>query len=179
MFSMTGMVPPPGPCGNGENGMKNNNEMLVQMGLAAMIPGLQRAIEIMQTELDDYRELLTRVQSGEAAVPKRGRQPAAAKSPGDNLTTKGEAVKPGYWARMTADERKTEMRRRALKSLKSGGDMRGLKGRKPEKKKLVQPNHPRNPGHPGHAAYIAKLTKAGRERRYPAKANGHAPEAAA
>jgi hypothetical protein len=78
------------------NAMKVNPEQnrYAAMGVAALLPGMQYTIEVMQAKLDEMRALLAHVQeSGAQPEPKSPRGGAS-------------------WASLTPEERSTEMRRR-------------------------------------------------------------------
>lgn len=80
-----------------------------QFGIAAMLPGMVRAVELLQAQIDDMRARLEGLQIGNTkSAKRRGRPPAAT----GELTVHGTPLKPGYWASMTAEERSAEMRRR-------------------------------------------------------------------
>ena len=99
------------------------------MGMAAMLPGLQYALELMQHQLDDFRAELARLQGGEAPRAKIGRPKGSANK-----------AKSG-WENMTAEERSAEMKRRQAVA------------------KANKATHPRDPNHPGHDEWVANLRK--------------------
>lgn len=70
-----------------------DNTTYTQMGMAALLPGMQHLIELMQGELDRMRTTLEQLQSGEAPVKKDGRGST-------------------YWAAMTPEQRSIEMKKR-------------------------------------------------------------------
>lgn len=105
-----------------------------QMGIAALLPGMQYAVDQMQKVLNDMREAL--------GAPQNGRPPAKGKQGGWEKMTSAQrslemkrrelardkkAKRPGaggashsltqkaYWAGMTAAERSAEMKRRLAK----------------------------------------------------------------
>jgi len=89
-------------------------------------------------------------------------------------TKKRPGPAAGYWAKMTPEERKAEMARRARVSAKRGGLMIGRKGisvRAQAAKRAgasrggaASPNHPSNPNHPKHAAWSRKMKKINADR---------------
>ena len=105
--------------------MKSSN--WERMGLAAMVPGMQYLIELMQAELDRMRDML----AGAAETQPR-------KAPSSGLNTKGKPVGDSYWASMTAEERSAEMLRR--RAVAAG------------KRKL----HPRDKAHPDHEKWTRR-----------------------
>ena len=122
--------------------MKTNGiDKFSQMGVAAMIPGMQHMIELMQTELNRMRSLLDAAQNG-VAIEARG--PGERKSgwPADPL------------------ERSKEMARRmgVAAARREAGETRSAKSTK------IKGMHPRDPNHPGHDAWLGKLRKA--QKRY-------------
>ena len=70
-----------------------------KFGIAALIPGMQHMVDLMQRELDDMRKMIS---SEDTKIPK--------KILGDRKK-QGTASK-AYWAKMTPEQRSTEMRRR-------------------------------------------------------------------
>ena len=135
------------------NDDKKTNEY-IQMGIAALLPGMQYLIDKMQAQIDDFRQELARLQGTQ---PKKlGRppkeRPQNVESP---ARSRGSA---SYWAKMTPKERSAEMRRRQQVAA-------GVKpGRKMPPKAEAKPLklHPRDPRHPGHAAYLKNLGKSSR-----------------
>jgi len=121
------------------------------MGLAAMLPGMQHMITLMQRELDNMRAALARVQA---------RQAGHEEAPTHAEKSRRQAV-VGYWAKMSPEERSAEMRRRGM--VRTG--KKGAKGKKQKHAQYGQLTttgqpvkmHPRDPRHPGHDAWLAKL----------------------
>lgn len=115
-----------------------------QMGMAALLPGMQHMIELMQSHLDELRAQLAALQNGGApATSGRGAKAAengrnanydyrkspeyresqsrivkaalARKKAEQQTGDKRGAASSAYWARMTPEERSAEMvRRQAL-----------------------------------------------------------------
>lgn len=164
------------------------------MGMAAMLPGMQYAVELMQRNLDDMRAQLAAMQNGDGdrelagmfAKPKRltpegaaaisAAQKARWAEDGRSAPLTRERVasyQRGYWASMTPEERAAEMKRRMAKrrAKLNGG---------------ASPNHPQNVNHPRHAEWLAKRkkypsrAKVAKKRALPVvKLNGAANEATA
>ena len=92
-----------------------HDDIYTQAGLAAFIPGMQRAIEALQSELDQMRARLAALQNGRApaGAPHRGRPPGSAhpKSP-DKLNVKGRPLAPNSGWPADAAARRREMKRR-------------------------------------------------------------------
>ena len=107
------------------------------MGMAAMIPGMQRAVEILQQQLDALRAALAASQNGDAHRPglprilapvvdsgQRGPQGGVVRGTPEwrardaerhrvaREAQNGNASSSGPWAAMTPEERSAEMRRR-------------------------------------------------------------------
>jgi hypothetical protein len=108
---------------------KNENATYAQMGVAALLPGMQFMIDRMQAELDTMRTLLTGLQEDGGSV-KRGRP---AKSRVNHM---GWPADP--------EERKAEMRRR-------------MKVR--AAKKATHPRDPNHPEHEQWVAKMSAATK--------------------
>src|SRR4030095_7113317 len=126
--------------------MKQTDRFTI-FGLASVMPGLQYAIEIL-TEARD--QIQARIHGAEEAVGSRRfdseppeEVPAVALAPATN-----GAGQKAYWARMTAKQRKAEMKRRGL-----------LRNINKLKKKA---NHPRDVGHPKHKQWVKKVSEARR-----------------
>jgi hypothetical protein len=149
-----------------ESPLTDRDLQFLQIGRGATIPGLQRAIDILQEQLDLMKTEMysiqgvlverTRAHSDgmivtddvvpvtrqlEAPKPKRGRPKKAA------VVTVRKAAMKGYWASMTPEERSAEMKRRASVTAKK------------KNAKL----HPRDEKHPDHAIWLGNLRKAVRK----------------
>lgn len=136
-----------------------------QMGIEATLPGLRLAV-------NHISDLLRSMEAAAGALSEAGGAATGLKKRGrgewvDDSPEKRAAVRrgnaSGYWAKMTPEERKAEMRRRAKVSLKKGGKMVGLKG-KPNRGGAASPNHPSNPKHPQHEAFREKMRQANKRR---------------
>lgn len=127
-------------------------------GIAATLPGLQYAAEVIQGALDELRAQLAAMQNGDAPKKQRRISPDGiaaiqaaqkrrwAKASGDDKRKGGAGVK-AFWANMTPEQRSAEMRRRMGK-------------REVTEVKL----HPRDAAHPDHDDWLAKTKKAARKR---------------
>jgi hypothetical protein len=74
-----------------------NDSKYAAFGMTAILPGLIRAVEVLQTEIDSIRATLAALESG---TRQRGtRRP---KGDAQGLTSHGKPVKDGYWARLSA-----------------------------------------------------------------------------
>jgi hypothetical protein len=86
-----------------QNTMKNTAETsYARMGMAAMLPGMQRAAEILQNEIEKFKALLSDDGTTRPQIYNASR-----------ISKQGE-----YWESMTLDERRAEMVRRGMKSAK-------------------------------------------------------------
>ena len=83
----------------------------VQMGMAALLPGMQHMLELMQAELDRMRQTLEQLQSGEVPEKKDGRGST-------------------YWAKMTPIQRSIEMKKRYADRV-AKAEANGKPGKKP------------------------------------------------
>lgn len=111
--------------------MKTSTDF-AQMGIAALLPGMQYAVDQMQKVLDDMREALDALQNGRP--PAKGKQGGWEKMTAaqrslemkrrklareKNAKRRGAAGhslnQKAYWASMTAAERSAEMKRRVAK----------------------------------------------------------------
>ena len=110
------------------------------MGLAAMLPGMVRAHELLGQQIAAMQAQLAGLQNGGGRKPGPQTEQARAKI---------AEARRGYWAKMTPEERSAEMKRRG-----------GIAKKRAEGK----PTHPRDPRHPKHAEYVEKLRVAGAAR---------------
>jgi hypothetical protein len=120
--------------------MAQQADLYAQMGIAAILPGLVRAAEVLQVEIDMLKAMLGRAQAGERIVKRPGRPPGihtkqrkkqahangSVPVPTANLNAKGKPFSTGgpasYWAKMTPEERSAEMKRRqTLAGKRAGG----------------------------------------------------------
>lgn len=96
--------------------MKQTSEFsrYTEMGMAALLPGMQHLIDRMQAELDDMRLQLAALQGGTAKPARRAKSALPAQPP----KSAGSAGMASYWARMTVEERSVEMKRRLALGMK-------------------------------------------------------------
>ena len=114
-----------------------DENQLRSFGIAALLPGMQRMIELMQRELDVMRSQLAGLQ----ATP---RKIAGKRSVGRPPVSLGGVAGSGWPS--DPDERKLEAQRR-------------MKVRAQNKA-----THPRDVNHPDHAAFVAKASAAAKAR---------------
>jgi hypothetical protein len=81
----------------------NKNTNFSQMGMAALLPGMQYLADQMQAVLDEFRAALAAAQAAPMNGIKRGRPPQA------------DGPRPSIWSQMTAVQRSAEMKRRIAK----------------------------------------------------------------
>src|SRR4029077_11743405 len=136
--------------------LSKDERLYLQMGIAALIPGMQRAIEVMQAELDKYRAILADAQNGRVrvlegvaveeapAARKRGRPKGSATVPAVAAVVKTNGGTAGFWARMTSKKRKAVMARRVEVARAGAAAAAKTKIR------------PQVPGHPEHAKWRPK-----------------------
>jgi len=104
-----------------------HDDIYTQAGLAAFIPGMQRAIEALQSELDQMRARLAALQAGEAPAPakRRGRPPSGPlpKHP-NQLNARGKplAVGSGWPADAAARRREMKRRRQVTQAKRAAAD---------------------------------------------------------
>jgi hypothetical protein len=112
------------------------------MGMAALLPGMIHMLELMQKQVDDFRAQLAALQNGtftasparprDRVKSKRGRLPGPRPEAGTGeLTARGTPLKASYWATLTAEERRAEMRRRAKVAARNGRPMKNFPQMKP------------------------------------------------
>ena len=121
--------------------MKHEDDTYTQFGMAAIIPGWQYAIDLLQQQLDAFRADLA----------------ARQQKPGSKPNTNSGALQ--YWARLTPKQRAAEMLRRGMTRTKHVSTSRKADT------KAAPPTHPRDPLHPKHEEYLQKL-RAGVRKRY-------------
>jgi hypothetical protein len=106
-------------------------------GMAAFLPGMQYMVELMQRQLDEFRQELALFQQLD---DKRALAP-------EKSAVRVKVAK-GAWAGMTAEERSAEMKRRfAVRAAKKAAKL-----------------HPRDPRHPGHDAWRETMRAAQKKR---------------
>lgn len=115
-----------------------NDASYEQMGIAAMLVGMRRAREILDREIETMESHLGNLR-GAPPLQKNGKaQRSAGMSRGNGVRPAQQAsAKPAkgrrkatsdYWARMTAEERSVEMKRRralAKRNRTPSGTLRG------------------------------------------------------
>jgi hypothetical protein len=116
-----------------------------QMGMAALIPGIQHVLDTIQRELDSLRTRLAAAQGGLAlalpeSAPRRGRPPKK------KAKAAAIATRSSGWP-SDPEERKREMARRRRKALRNQA-------------KTPKALHPRDVGHPEHDKFAAKSKRA-------------------
>lgn len=94
------------------------------MGMAAYLPGMQYALELMTKQLDDFRAQLSRLQNGDQPKPKRHISPEGAKAISDAQKKRWAKVKRvSSWAKFkTPEARAAEMKRRIAARKKNGAE---------------------------------------------------------
>ena len=112
--------------------MPHPTDVYAQFGITAILPGLVRAVELLQSEIDQMRVMLANAQAGQPIVKRRGRPPGGSKKHATNgsvpLETRAirvvKATPPPptkratrstsatYWDNLTPAERSAEMKRR-------------------------------------------------------------------
>jgi hypothetical protein len=114
-------------------------DLYAQMGIAAILPGLTRAVEIMQSEIDSLRAMLATAAQGGRIIKRPGRPPGihtkqrkkqahangSVPVPTVAMNVKGKPIRTdgpaSYWAKMTPEERSAEMKRRQKLAAKRSG----------------------------------------------------------
>jgi len=109
-----------------------------QMGIAAMIPGMQHMLEMMTAELANMRARLGMLQEPAAPRKKLGR-------PKKGAPARVSAGKSG-WSDDPAERSREMKRRMAVAAKKKGIDAKGL--------------HPRDVGHPEHDKWLKATRRA-------------------
>jgi hypothetical protein len=82
------------------------------MGIAAVIPGFQRAIDLLTGQLDRMRAQLGALQSGTAEPASKFKRSRPKKQAKDATEVQRRAS--AYWAEMSPEERSAEMQRRLV-----------------------------------------------------------------
>lgn len=109
-----------------------------QMGLAALLPGMQRMVELMQQALDEQRALLLNLQHNGSAR-------RTAKVTKSKIVSRAHVARSGWPA--DPGERSKEMKRRQAVA------------REKQFAERAQHLHPRDAGHPDHAKWLAKMKR--------------------
>jgi hypothetical protein len=109
--------------------MKNSSTTYEAMGMAALLPGMQHMLTLMQAEMFRLRQMVTDAQTNHNPSPARKKPPrgtdayrAYDRQKKRERTAQKQAKKKAmatgpksYWGKMTAEERSEEMRRRWAK----------------------------------------------------------------
>lgn len=125
-----------------------------QMGMAALIPGMQFMLDRMQQELDELRQVL-------AGIQKKNEQPGDDEPVADLeefLYQRKSKSSKGYWYSMTPKQRSAEMKRRAKVSLEKK-QAASAAGEEIDVNKL----HPRDKRSPRHKKWLAMMTQTQRK----------------
>ena len=135
------------------NGTNTDDADFARFGRAAVIPGIQKAIEHLQrllaelqtlnaaSESDSAREFLRELAGDVAFGRQLAERPTENEKPAAAVKTKRGAGIAAYWARMTPKQKKAEMLRR------------GIHGRGGNR------THPSNPKHPNHEQWKINVAK--------------------
>lgn len=118
------------------------------MGMAALIPGMQFMIDSMQKQLDDLRKTLSGLQQADA-------EPAS--NLDEYLFKRKSKTSKGYWAKMNAEERSAEMRRRAILAFK-----KKKRAQAADEDVDVNALHPRDRRSPQHKKWAKSIKSAQR-----------------
>lgn len=127
-----------------------------QMGMAALLPGMQHVLAILEGHINEMRDQIAALQ-GHPAKRGRGRPPMRHddEQVAEVMKRGGNAQKK-YWAKMTPEQRSAEMiRRQALWAKKIA--VKEIK-KKPAKPKIY------DPAHPGNKAWLAKMSRLAKKR---------------
>jgi hypothetical protein len=88
---------------------KTNENSYARMGMAAIMPGLQRAVELLTAKIEKFQALLR-----DDMTPSQ-RFNVQAKTQKSPLMKDGIRIGPGgYWDKLTAEQRRKEMEQRGL-----------------------------------------------------------------
>jgi hypothetical protein len=115
-------------------------EQMQAMGIAAMIPGFQMAIDTLQSAIDEMRRQLSNLQNPPAAAPrKQGRTPLTDEERKARIMKRrvSKAAR-GYWAKMTPEERSVEMKRRLALGRKFKYQSKSAEAPQPDFDKTLQ-----------------------------------------
>jgi len=94
--------------------MKKDDSPYIQMGIAAMLPGMVRAAEVLLDAIDEARNALAAYQNGGARGRKADKELAQLFEP-DWRSKAATRRASSYWAKMTPAQRSAEMARRGMK----------------------------------------------------------------
>lgn len=91
--------------------MKAEDIKYAQMGRAAMIPGFQYAIEVLQAQLDDLRSILSESLNGaKSSNEKPSKQPRDRSHPEHEAWVKKmSVVRRKFWKSLTPEQRAAHM----------------------------------------------------------------------
>lgn len=129
-----------------------NLDELSRIGLAALLPGMRRMIELMTKAYEEQHEKLARLQDNGTGLTRSGKKLGRPRTTLAKADVGGEAIKSksggASWANMTKEERSAEMKRRQQVA-------------ETNKRSRAQAaaTHPRDPNHPKHAQWVKNLQK--------------------
>lgn len=108
-----------------------NEKRMTMMGVAAMLPGMQLALDVLQAQISEYRTLLQALQMADGTMPKRrGRPPGTQKK---LLSAPAVEEAPAKKSVMTPAGRKAlsvAMKKRWAEAKKRGVNITGDKTRR-------------------------------------------------
>lgn len=115
------------------------NDQYARMGMAAMLPGMIRAHEVLGEEIERLRAFLGGADAEEVPATTNGRR--------------------NPWAGMSLAERRAEVARRMAVAAGAAPsrDKREYKRARIEEKQAAVKLHPRDPRHPGHAEWVETM----------------------
>lgn len=83
---------------------------LEQFGIASLIPGFQRALDLLQAELNSLRAKLSLPEQKRSST--KFQIAMQKRSKNEKWRSKAVTSQKSYWAKMTKEERSAEMKRR-------------------------------------------------------------------
>jgi hypothetical protein len=125
--------------------MATENELkrYAAAGMAAYLPGMVYALELLEHYIEEFREQLTQLQVADQV---------SRDQPPPQKQGKRDGRGKSSWQGMTPEERSVEMKRR-------------MKVRRRNKtRQQIEGLHPRDKGHPDHAKWLENLSKRARAR---------------
>ena len=120
-----------------------NLDELSRIGLAALLPGMRRMIELMTKAYEEQHEKLARLQDNGTGLTRNGKKTRDRPNPEGQPKKKG-----GSWGSLTKEERSAEMKRRQQ-----------VAETNKRSRAQVAATHPRDPNHPKHAQWVKNLQK--------------------